>query len=307
MVPRATLADARLAVSACRGDGREASGGKSGQSSSARNWIVTKFCFAAGLAMLAGATPVFAQDDQARLALDNLVAAYPSALAGHDGRVLRWRDGTAMPVSDGTDSKTLAKFLRHASILDQFRIPYPRGSLEKPPAVDADPGRFRNTAFFTKMYGDCQKGEVSPHLVSLVWLPKTLANKTFANKALSKSIRVTSVNGVDERLRAVSAEIDALPENIKGAAYPIAGTYNCRTVADTGQPSPHGYGIAIDLNTALSDYWYWRPHSGAILYRNRMPQEIVAIFEKHGFIWGGKWYHFDTMHFEFRPELLVAR
>jgi hypothetical protein len=37
-----------------------------------------------------------------------------------------------------------------------------------------------------------------------------------------------------------------------------------------------------------------------------MPEEIVAIFEKHGFIWGGKWYHFDTMHFEYRPELLGA-
>jgi hypothetical protein len=46
---------------------------------------------------------------------------------------------------------------------------------------------------------------------------------------------------------------------------------------------------------------------GAIVYRNRMPAEIVAIFEKHGFIWGGKWYHFDTMHFEFRPELLVGK
>ena len=27
--------------------------------------------------------------------------------------------------------------------------------------------------------------------------------------------------------------------------------------------------------------------------------------EKHGFIWGGRWYHYDTMHFEYRPELLV--
>ena len=51
----------------------------------------------------------------------------------------------------------------------------------------------------------------------------------------------------------------------------------------------------------------WRPHHGPILYRNRMPEEIVTIFEKHGFIWGGKWYHFDTMHFEFRPELLVTQ
>lgn len=27
-------------------------------------------------------------------------------------------------------------------------------------------------------------------------------------------------------------------------------------------------------------------------------------FERHGFIWGAKWYHYDSMHFEYRPELL---
>ena len=259
--------------------------------------MLTKICLVVGLALLAGSTCLRAQDDQLRTALDNLVAAYPDALAGHDDKVLRWRDGTAMPVSDGTGNKPFDELLRHASIADQFRIPYPRGRLAKPPAIDADPGRFRNTAFFTKMYGDCQKGEVSPRLVSLDWLPKTWG----------KSISITSINGADAQLRAVSAEIDALPDKIKRAAYPIAGTYNCRAVADTGQPSPHGYGIAIDLNTAVSDYWYWQPHNGAIVYRNRMPAEIVAIFEKHGFIWGGKWYHFDTMHFEFRPELLAAK
>jgi hypothetical protein len=247
--------------------------------------------------MLAGAASLFAQDNQGRLAIDDLVAAYPNALAGHDAKALYWRDGTVMPVADGAESKTFPDLLRQASIVDQFRFSYPRGPLEKPPAADVDPGRFRDTAFFIKMYGDCRLGEVSPHLVSVDWLPKTL----------SKSIRITSLNGVDAQLRAVSAEIDALPEKIKRAAYPIAGTYNCRAVADTGQPSPHGYGIAIDLNTAFSDYWYWRPHDGPIIYRNRMPAEIVAIFEKHGFIWGGKWYHFDTMHFEYRPELLVAR
>jgi len=274
--------------------------------------MLTKVCLIAGLALLAGGTAVLAQDDQLRTALDNLVAAYPDALAGHDDKTLRWRDGSVMPVSDGTANKPFDELLRHASIADQFRLPYPRGPLAKPPAVDADPGRFRNTAFLTKMYGDCQKGEVSPRLVSLDWLPKTWSNKTWSNKTWSnktggKTIRMTSINGVDAQLRAVSAEIDALPDKIKRAAYPIAGTYNCRAVADTGQPSAHGYGIAIDLNTAVSHYWYWLPHQGAIVYRNRMPEEIVAIFEKHGFIWGGKWYHFDTMHFEFRPEFLVAK
>jgi hypothetical protein len=38
--------------------------------------------------------------------------------------------------------------------------------------------------------------------------------------------------------------------------------------------------------------------------RNNYPQEIVELFEKHGFIWGGKWSHFDLMHFEYRPEML---
>ncbi len=45
---------------------------------------------------------------------------------------------------------------------------------------------------------------------------------------------------------------------------------------------------------------------GAYAYKNEIPMEIVRIFEKHGFIWGGKWHHYDTMHFEYRPELLGA-
>jgi peptidoglycan LD-endopeptidase CwlK len=41
-----------------------------------------------------------------------------------------------------------------------------------------------------------------------------------------------------------------------------------------------------------------------IKYVNHIPKEIVKVFEKHGFIWGGRWYHYDTMHFEYRPELI---
>jgi hypothetical protein len=252
-------------------------------------------CVVVGLTLLAGAAPVLSQDGRVRAALDSLVAAYPDALAGHDGKLLRWRDGTVMPVSGETTAGTFPELLRHASLIDQLRFPYPRGSLGRSPEIDTDPGRLRNTAFFIKMYGNCHQGEVSGKLASVVWLPKTWGG----------SIHVTSVNGVSERLRAISSEIDALPEKIKRAAYPIADAYNCRNVADTGQPSPHSYGIAVDLNISASDYWYWR-RDGAAAYRNRMPEEVVTIFEKHGFIWGGKWHHFDTMHFEYRPELLPA-
>lgn len=227
-------------------------------------------------------------------ALDALVAAYPRHLKGHDGRTLIWRDGTRTPAGDGKPDKPFDDALRNASIADQFRIPYPRGATAAP-ALNEDPGRFRNTAFFRKMYGQCDKGEVTRQMVAITWLPKSWG----------KTVMVTSVNGVAKRLIAVSHEIEKLPAHIRRAAYPIAGVYSCRPVADTGQWSVHAYGAAIDLNLEMSDYWFWQKEkTDPIAYRNRMPREIVDIFERHGFIWGGRWYHYDTMHFEYRPELL---
>jgi hypothetical protein len=227
-------------------------------------------------------------------ALDRLVAAYPDVLARHDGEHIYWRDGTVMAVSDGVKEKSFDQLLKNASILDQFKLSNRPGRLEGTPAVNEDPGRFRNEAFFQKLYGDCRKGEVDRHMVSLIWLPRSWG----------KIVRATDVEGVADQLKAVSAEIDALPPAISRAAYPTAGILSCRPVADTGKMSMHGYGSAIDLNLNFSDYWLWQKKTDPIPYRNRMPQDVVDIFEHHGFIWGGKWYHYDTMHFEYRPELI---
>jgi hypothetical protein len=80
----------------------------------------------------------------------------------------------------------------------------------------------------------------------------------------------------------------------------LGGTLNVRRIAGTDRPSAHSWGIAIDLDPARSEYWRWSRGG----WRNRMPQAIVDAFESEGFIWGGRWFHFDTMHFEYRPELL---
>jgi len=225
-------------------------------------------------------------------ALDALVQAYPEQLAGYDATYLIWRDGTRMPLSDGRPNKTFEEALRQASILDQLRLPYRAGIGGAALAPQTDPGRIRNRAFFDKMYGDCWQGEVSSQLVSVIWLPLSWGH----------SLRVTSVNGVAARLAEVSGELDALPAAIKRYAYPSAGTYNCRTVADTGEPSMHSWGAAIDINSAYGEYWLWPRATSP----GTMPPEIIEIFERHGFIWGGKWSHYDTMHFEYRPELLKS-
>ena len=98
---------------------------------------------------------------------------------------------------------------------------------------------------------------------------------------------------------------------------PPGGGFNWRLISGTTRLSPHSYGIAIDLNTERGGYWKWdqkRFGGNRSQYRNRLmklrnhyPSEIVKLFEKHQFIWGGKWYHYDLMHFEYRPELFIKR
>ncbi|WFU33721.1 M15 family metallopeptidase [Bradyrhizobium brasilense] len=58
----------------------------------------------------------------------------------------------------------------------------------------------------------------------------------------------------------------------------------------------HGYAAAIDLNLEVCADRLWAGKGKSIPYENRMPREIVDIFERHGFIWGGKWGHYDTVH-----------
>lgn len=227
---------------------------------------------------------------------DRFVDAYPSAIEKRDGNWLVWRDGTRMALDDGAGIKPFAAWLDGPDIEDMLRAPYPAGGGADVPAPESDPGRARNAAFFDKMYGDCRKGEVKPRLTTIAWLPSKTRQR----------LEVTTVNGVAERLDAVSKELDRLPPAYDAFLTPSGGTYNCRIIAGTDRVSAHGWGIAIDIAVRRSDYWRWAPGaaSGKVAYRNRIPLEIVHIFERHGFIWGGRWYHYDTMHFEYRPELL---
>ena len=230
--------------------------------------------------------------------LDIMVKAYPEFLERHEDGLLIWKDGTRMPFDDGIANKDFATRLDKPSLKDQFYAPYPLTSAAQSPEVDIDPGRVRFEPLFAKMYGDCRKREVEGNLVEIVWLPKKSGKK----------IKVSKVNGVAAALERISAELDELPAAFDKYLWPPAGTYNCRPIAGTQRLSAHGAGIAIDISTRHAHYWYWARKAGAgrISYQNEIPPEIVVIFEQHGFIWGGKWYHFDTMHFEYRPEIIAA-
>jgi len=222
--------------------------------------------------------------------LKRLVAAYPDVVKAYDAEVLILTNGKRLPLSDGRADKSFDELLDHPDIGDMFLFDYPAGAAPSSPARNADPGRIRVEALFEALYGDCERGQVAGKLRSIAWVPRHGGG----------SVKVTTAQGTDKALEAVSRELDALPGSFAKYLVPSAGTYNCRPIAKSSRKSMHGYGVAIDLNTKYSAYWQW---DGAKGWSNQIPREIVDIFERHGFIWGGRWYHYDTMHFEHRPDL----
>ena len=117
--------------------------------------------------------------------------------------------------------------------------------------------------------------------------------------------RLTDASGADHR-RARSLLAQDL-DTVEELAQDIGGTFNWRVSAGTKRLSVHAFGAAVDINVGRSHYWrdLAKEETTPVAYKNMIPAKIVEVFEKHGFIWGGWWYHFDTMHFEYRPELIT--
>jgi len=266
---------------------------------------VVKRCLAAlallGAGMQAAATGTVYGTNPADLdgALTRLAAAYPDTVKGHDSNALLLADGTRLALSDGGTGKSFQQLLDSPDIGDMFAFAYPVGAKPAQPPENYDPGRIRVEALFRALYGDCRKGEVEKRMRRIAWVPKHGGGH----------VMVTTAQGADKALEAVSKELDALPATFTKYLAPSAGTYNCRTIAKSERMSMHAYGAAIDINTKHTTYWQWVEPApdGSYQWSNRIPDEIVAAFERHGFIWGGRWYHFDTMHFEYRPELLPGQ
>jgi hypothetical protein len=86
--------------------------------------------------------------------------------------------------------------------------------------------------------------------------------------------------------------------------------WNWRTIAGTNRRSIHSYGTAVDLLPrdlkGRLTYWQWSVNETVDRTTYYMPPEtVIKIFENYGFVWGGNWSLVDTMHFEYRPEILL--
>ncbi len=118
---------------------------------------------------------------------------------------------------------------------------------------------------------------------------------------------------VSEELRALRVADPAVGAFLKGLTE--MNGYNYRYVEGTRSRSFHSYGLAVDLVPrsygGKHAYWMWAMSKvrdfWTVPYERRwmVPASVVEAFERNGFVWGGKWLFFDTMHFEYRPEILL--
>jgi hypothetical protein len=136
-----------------------------------------------------------------------------------------------------------------------------------------------------------------------------LDHRMFVNE-----IAVAPLAAVERELLASAAADAAVAAWIAG--LDITYSFVSRDIAGSPTRSHHAWGLAVDFVPGSYEgrhvYWRWsrvfdREGWDRIPVEERWspPLPVVEIFERHGFVWGGKWAHFDMIHFEYRPEIVL--
>jgi hypothetical protein len=285
---------------------------------------------AAFAATAAGTTPAWsqgvglfspgAQESSGELEMQALRRAYPDQISeaaqrGGDwgvnvrGEWFLWAHGRVLPEPERGDWMSYGSYRFYRYPL-QILPPVPQLSAEEAARLKKaleearlHPPR-RSEAFLERLLGAGSREETAGHIVTIEFL----------------GFQVRVHERIAEPLGQVAAEIEILDRANPQVAAFLSGLaeidgYNYRDVAGTRTRSYHGYGLAVDLIPrsygGKAPYWRWVMGNNdqwwATPYERRwmLPLPIVAAFERHGFVWGGKWLFFDTMHFEYRPEILI--
>jgi peptidoglycan L-alanyl-D-glutamate endopeptidase CwlK len=221
--------------------------------------------------------------------LQYLKDAYPAMIEDVSPKNITWKDGSSMPVAGSASFfSQISRFFRSS---DSFEA----GISIKDLRCDS------YEPFFKKMYGGSMQ-EVRKNLVTVYWMPNVFGKRY--------PLLITTVNDVDKKIARISAELEKLPSSYYKYLDHPGGSFYWRNVKREKYLSAHSFGIAMDINSHYGSYWLWdrerSQHTGEkLVYRNNIPMKIVDIFEQEGFLWGGRWYFYDTMHFEYRPELFT--
>ena len=222
-------------------------------------------------------------------------------------REFLWADGRMIPESELKNQKkywsllySYDKYLRNPEDFTEEEIARMRkfGSTESRKSQAGSP-----MFFFDFLYDAYSQKSIERHIVKTTFLGKS----TKVHERIEEPLK-----RVERKINAAKGE-----KGVKEFLDTLASTdaYYWRFIANTDRKSFHSYGIAVDcLPKRLygkQTYWSWAKDKFGddwmltpLSDRWMPPKKVVQIFEGEGFIWGGKWGIWDTMHFEYHPELI---
>ncbi|MEM9423589.1 MAG: M15 family metallopeptidase [Spirochaetota bacterium] len=164
----------------------------------------------------------------------------------------------------------------------------------------------RNMEFFQTLLDVRERSDMLERNVAKI---RFLGHQAKVHQMIVPALR--RIDKTLQQARSEDTELDRFLKSLRSAS-----AYVWRNIAGTKTLSLHSYGIAVDLipKRWLGDPdWLWVKNKGLdwrdYPYEKRwqLPEIVIKTFEREGFIWGGKWYRFDTMHFEYHPELQLLK
>lgn len=204
-----------------------------------------------------------------------------------------------------SDGRMLAAHrLDHAEACGPIFYPYSLEPLTEPPPPPPPEPPTSCADAMESLWGTSEH-EIRAHGRRVTFLD----HRMFVN-----SLLVERLAAVERELRGTAARNPEVARWIEELA--VTYSFMSRDIAGTTSPSRHAFGLAVDLAPrsyrGRHVYWRWsraldREGWWRIPLERRWspPASVVRTFERHGFVWGGKWSHFDAIHFEYRPEILA--
>lgn len=183
--------------------------------------------------------------------------------------------------------------LANPDLQDMLENIYPLEQIHEVRPDNEDPGRNRVYPLLNAVYGNG---------MSNITRNLTNSNTKYGNFQFNKEN--DAAENLKKAFNLISEAAKSKP-SILAYVTPISGTFNYRVISGTSRLSAHAYGIAIDLRSNSSDYWKWVSKDKGSKRIASYPNEVVKAFEENGFVWGGKWNHFDILHYEYRPEIIL--
>lgn len=227
-----------------------------------------------------------------------------------NGKKYFWADGRILPENEKNHAQDFKPIFRYSYEKVFFEIPNNKINeclefLNWEESLRLKYSVLENNNFLaSEFYGNMTEESIKEKLVEVLFLGK----------------RIYVHEYIAEKLKNVSDKIlsQRKTKRVKNFLQNLAAVYgfNWRTIRNTVETSMHSYGLAVDVMAknfgGRNAYWKWAATVNDEWYLLKLskrwhpPPEVVDAFISEGFIWGGYWTVWDTIHFEFSPELLFV-